>query len=168
MPDEPDPLSEAEASEADRLIAQALRSVLDSVPDLPGGDIAPPETSPTAQPWAETAAPPGRNKRPLEELLADYQRRVEAAPGAMAGHPDEKHPTEAFLDRFSPRGGGAPSSGRGRRRRGRGRGSKPSQQAAPAQPGQTPQAPQAGQPPAGQRRRRRRGRRRGPRTTAPE
>ena len=71
--------------EADRLIARALESVLETIPGPPGGDVTPPEQNPTAQPWAETAAPPGRNKRPLETLLEEYSARVAAAPGAVAG-----------------------------------------------------------------------------------
>src|SRR5579864_2471312 len=92
MAETPDPALE----DADRLIARALESVLQAVPELPGGDVTPPEQSPTAQPWAETAAPPGRNKRPLEALLAEYAERVAKAPAARAGRPAEKHPAEVY------------------------------------------------------------------------
>ena len=58
-------------TDADALIARAIESVLDAVPQLPGGAVSEPETSPKVQPWAETAAPAGRNKRPLEALLLE-------------------------------------------------------------------------------------------------
>ena len=108
-------MAESGPSEADRLIARAIERVLDTVPDLPGGDVAAPDTGPKAQPWAETAAPPGRNKRPLEELLAEYAARVEAAPGAIAGQPRQEHPAAAYLERLSS-GGGQPGTRRGKRR----------------------------------------------------
>ena len=117
----------AAAPDADRLIARAIESVLGAVPELPGGELTPPETSPKVQPWAETAAPPGGNKRSLEELVAEYAARVEAAPGAVAGRPKEVHPAAAYLERLAA-GGGAQGTGRrgggkrrwrgGRRRRG--------------------------------------------------
>ena len=135
-----------EAAGADRLIAQALRSVLESVPELPGGEIVSAEASPNAQPWAETAAPPGRNKRPLEELVAEFEARVLANPGAMAGAPGERHPADAFMERFAP--GSGQRAGRGRRRRGR----SPGQQRQQQQPAPAP-APAA-------KRGRRRGRKR--------
>ena len=108
------------AADADRLIARAIESVLEAVPELPGGDVVAAETSPKAQPWAETAAPAGRNKRPLEELLAEYEARVAAAPGARAGQPKEPHPAAADLERLKPGEGEGPGkrSGRGRRWRG--------------------------------------------------
>jgi hypothetical protein len=92
---------ESDVHEADRLIARALERVLETIPGPPGGDVTPPEQNPTAQPWAETAAPPGRNKRPLETLLEEYSARVAAAPGAVAGHPSEKHPAEEYLESLS-------------------------------------------------------------------
>src|SRR5207253_4349969 len=79
---------QAAADDPERLIARAIESVLDAVPRLPGGDVAAPETSPKAQPWAETAAPAGRDKRPLEALLEEYAARVASAPNARAGRPD--------------------------------------------------------------------------------
>jgi hypothetical protein len=88
--------------EADRLIARAIESVLDAVPELPGGDPLAAEASPKSQPWAETAAPPASDKRPLEAVLAEYEARVAAAPGARAGHPNEPHPGEAYLEKLSP------------------------------------------------------------------
>jgi len=145
MSDEPANPADAEA---DRLIARALRSVLDSVPELPGGELITAESSPKSQPWAETAAPPGRNKRPLEELVAELQERVDAAPDAVARLPGDVHPADAFLARFSPptRQG----HGRGRRRRGRRAQPQPAQQ-------QTAPPPE----PEARSGRRRRGRRRG-------
>src|ERR1700680_1733489 len=101
--------------DADRLIARALESVLETIPGPPGGDLTPPEQNPTAQPWAETAAPPGRNKRPLETLLEEYSARVAAAPGAVAGHPSEKPPAEAYLESLSA--AAAPSGKRASKRR---------------------------------------------------
>ena len=68
--------------EADRLIARAIESVLDAVPEIPGSDILAAEASPKSQPWAETAAPPSSNdKRPLETVLAEFEARVAASPG---------------------------------------------------------------------------------------
>ena len=113
-------------TDADALIARAIESVLDAVPQLPGGAVSEPETSPKVQPWAETAAPAGRNKRPLEALLEEYEARVTAAPDARAGHPNEPHPAQAYLERLTaPTGRGARRGKRrwrgGRRRRGGGR-----------------------------------------------
>ena len=57
--------------DADRLVARAIESVLEQVPG--SIDSAIPEAgSSKLQPWAETAGPLGRNKRPLEELLVEY------------------------------------------------------------------------------------------------
>ena len=91
-----------DGAEADRMIARAIESVLDAIPELPGSDILGAEASPKAQPWAETAAPPASDKRPLEAVLAEYEARVAAAPGARAGHPGEPHPGEAYLEKLSP------------------------------------------------------------------
>jgi len=119
---DPSPKDEVEA---DTLIARAIESVLDTVPELPGGDVTSPETSPKAQPWAETGAPAGRNKRPLDELLNEYAERVAASPNAVAGKPSDPHPAVTYLERLSP---GSQQPGRragkrrwrgGRRRRGR-------------------------------------------------
>src|ERR1039458_8760908 len=82
--------------EADRLIARAIESVLDAVPEIPGGDMLAAEASPKSQPWAETAAPPASDKRPLEAVLAEYEARVASAPGARAGRPKEPSPGEAY------------------------------------------------------------------------
>ncbi len=114
--------------EADRLIARAIESVLDAIPELPGGDSRAAESSPKSQPWAETAAPPASDKRPLEAVLAEYEARVAAAPGVRAGHPNEPHPGEAYLEKLSPapRSTGKRSKRRwqgGRKRRG-GRGGR--------------------------------------------
>jgi hypothetical protein len=126
MPD--DPLEDG--LEADRLIARAIESVLDAVPEIPGSDLIAAEASPKAQPWAETAAPPASDKRPLEAVLAEFEARVAAAPGARAGHPNEPHPGEAYLEKLSPAsrsaGGGKRPKRRwqgGRKRRG-GRGGR--------------------------------------------
>lgn len=88
--------------EADRLIARAIESVLGAVPEIPGSDALAAEASPKSQPWAETAAPPASDKRPLEAVLAEYEARVAAAPGAHAGHPNEPHPGDAYLEKLSP------------------------------------------------------------------
>ncbi len=114
-----------DALEADRLIQRAIESVLDTVPEIPGGDLVPTEVSPKAQPWAETAAPLASDKRPLEAVLAELEARVAAAPGARAGKPSEPHPGDAYLEKLSPapRGGGKRPRRRwqgGRKRRGRG------------------------------------------------
>lgn len=110
--------ADAQAHEADRLIARAIESVLESVPDVGGSEAADAERSARAQPWAETAAPGGRNKQSLEELLADYAARVAAAPDARATLPGEPRPGEAYLQRLSPKGGGASRRGGKRRYRG--------------------------------------------------
>ncbi|HVC41358.1 MAG TPA: hypothetical protein VND54_05215 [Candidatus Saccharimonadales bacterium] len=88
--------------EADRLIARAIESVLGAVPEIPGTEMLGPEASPKAQPWAETAAPPASDKRPLETIVAEYEARVAAAPGARAGQPKEPHPGAAYLEKLSP------------------------------------------------------------------
>jgi hypothetical protein len=111
--------------EADRLIQRAIESVLDTVPEIPGGDLVPTEVSPKAQPWAETAAPLASDKRPLEAVLAEFEARVAAAPTARAGKPSEPHPGDAYLEKLSPgpKGAGKRSKRRwqgGRKRRGRG------------------------------------------------
>ncbi len=104
------------------IVERALESVLDQVPDQPDFDV--PDGGGRIQPWADVAATPGKNKRPLEELLAEYAARVAADPDAKAGVPSEKPAAEAFLDRFSksarPDGtAGAGGSRSKRRRRGR-------------------------------------------------
>src|SRR5437773_2308063 len=99
----------------DRLIARALESVLEAVPEPPGGDLTAVDAGPKAQPWAETAAPPGRNKRPLEEVVAELSARVAAAPDARAAHPAETHPGAAYLDGLTATGKSTPKAP-GRRR----------------------------------------------------
>jgi hypothetical protein len=143
---------------ADRLVARAIESVLDQVPG--SVDTTMPEPgSAKLQPWAETAAPVGRNKRPLEELLAELEQRVAADPRARATLPRTRHPALAFFDRFGRQPGqpatGSPAgeggSKRRRRRRGGGQGGQPAETVAAA----------AGAPadrPQGGRRRSRRGR----------
>lgn len=118
-------MADPPANDPDRLIARAIESVLESVPDVAGAEVAESESSPKSQPWAETAAPAGRNKRALDELLAEYAARVEAAPDARATLPQQPRPGEAYLERLS--GGGSRRSGKrryrgGRRRRGGGTG----------------------------------------------
>jgi translation initiation factor IF-2 len=172
---------------AEDFIERAIESVLEQVPDL--GD-AEPEGSAKLQPWAETAAPPSKNKRPLSELLDQYAARVAAEPDAVAGRPRGQHPVAAFFARFTPQGGGrraaegpAPGGGGSRRRRGR-RGAPTGAPSAPqpqsvqprsggGRPPRGPRPPQgergprpAGQPPAatqdaGAQQRSRRRRRRG-------
>ena len=151
------------AEDADRMVARAIESVLDQVPgtvdtNLPEGGSA------KLQPWAETAAPVGRNKRPLEDLLAELAERVAAAPTARANLPGTRHPALAFFDRFGRGGRGQqdgpgdalPGEGTGkrrRRRRGAGAGRAPSaaEPVATAESGPAQRAPGTG-------RRRRRGR----------
>lgn len=110
------------ADDPDRLIARAIESVLDSVPDVSGAETFGADASPKSQPWAETAAPAGRNKRPLEDLLAEYAARVAAAPDARVDAPQDRSPGEAYLERLAG-GGGSRRGGKrryrgGRRRRG--------------------------------------------------
>lgn len=97
---------------SDDLVARAIRELIDSVP---GEETSlPPDAEATAsQPWAETASPSAKNKRPLESLLADYAARVEAAPSATARLPAEAHPSTTFYDRFAS----SPDRAGGRRRR---------------------------------------------------
>lgn len=111
--------------DAEEFVERAIESVLEQVPDVADEE---PEGSAKLQPWAETAAPPSKNKRPLAELLEQYAERVRAQPEAVAGRPRGQHPVAAFFARFTPAGGrgsaGAASadeaaSGGGRRRRGR-------------------------------------------------
>ncbi len=154
------------ADEQDRLIARAIESVLDQVPGSIDTSVPEEGSAAKLQPWAETAAPVGRNKRPLEELLAELEQRVAADPQAQATLPRTRHPALAFFDRFGrvPQGrpdGGAPAgdgTGRRRRRR-RGGGGAPVAQPAGAAPVPAPSQPE-GRPP-GSRRRSRRGRGRG-------
>ena len=165
----------SEPLDAAALVERAIESVLDQVPDLP--DTAVPENATRVQPWADVAAPAGKNKRPLEELLAEYAERVAAAPGAVAGHPAGPRPEEVFFDHLTHTGRGTPGPGggaaSGRRRRRRGRGSPgdraPATAGAPATPGAN--HPSSGRKPGGPaptgqaspggaaKRRRRRGRR---------
>jgi hypothetical protein len=143
---------------ADRLVARAIESVLDQVPGSVDTTLPEPGSA-KLQPWAETAAPVGRNKRPLEELLAELEQRVAADPGARATLPRTRHPALAFFDRFGRQAGqpatGSPAgdggSRRRRSRRGGGQGGQPAETVAAA----------AGAPadrPRGGRRRSRRGR----------
>lgn len=147
---------------ADRLVARAIESVLDQVPGSIDSSI-PEGAAAKLQPWAETAAPVGRNKRPLEELLAELAERVSASPDARAALPSTRHPALAFFDRFGRGGRGQPSTagdvapgeGGGKRRRRR-RGGGAGRQGAAAEPvAAQPAHPQGDRPPASGRRRRR-------------
>lgn len=144
---------------ADRLVARAIESVLEQVPgtidtSVPDGGAA------KLQPWAETAAPVGRNKRPLEELLADLAARVAADPEARAALPRTRHPALAFFDRFGRGGRGQPApdgeargdGGRRQRRRRGGGGAQTGEAEIPAIP---ESAPSADRPSTGRRRSRR-------------
>ena len=98
------------AEDTDGLVARAIESVLDQVPgsidtSVPEGGTA------KLQPWAETAAPVGRNKRPLEELLGELAERVAADPQARATLPRTRHPALAFFDRFGRGSGGRADQG---------------------------------------------------------
>ncbi|HEV7466523.1 MAG TPA: hypothetical protein VGP96_09480 [Candidatus Dormibacteraeota bacterium] len=132
------------AGDADSLVQRAIDSVLEQIPDL--GDPVSPENSAKYQPWAEKFAPASKNKRPLDELLAEYAARIAANPGAVAGTPSAKHPVAAFFDRFGqPRGKTTGSRRRGRGGRGGGQGAPaapppPQQQQPPRR--QQPQQPQ--------------------------
>jgi len=86
----------------ERLIARALDSILNAVPDVHEDELTALDSGPKAQPWAETAAPPGGNKRPLEEIVAEYAARVAADPDAKAAQPAEVHPATAFFERLEP------------------------------------------------------------------
>jgi hypothetical protein len=135
------------AGDADSLVQRAIDSVLEQIPDL--GDPVSPENSAKYQPWAEKFAPASKNKRPLDELLAEYAARIAANPDAVAGTPSAKHPVAAFFDRFGqPRGKTTGSRRRGRGGRGGGQGAPaapPSQPQQPQQP-QHPQKPQQRRP----------------------
>ena len=141
---------------ADRLVARAIESVLDQVPGALDTSV-PDAASAKLQPWAETAAPVGRNKRPLAELLVELEQRVAADPQARATLPRTRHPALAFFDRFGrtsaqPAGGAPAGEGGGRRRRRRRGGGQtgPAVEAAPATAGGA-----AERPPGGRRRSRR-------------
>lgn len=139
------------AEDADRLVARAIESMLDQVPGTL--DTSVPESGTAKlQPWAETAAPVGRNKRPLDELLVELEARVTADPQARAALPRTRHPALAFFDRFGRTSGqpAGPGEGTGRRRRRR-RGGGGGQPAQPAPAG----AATAERPPGGRRRSRR-------------
>jgi hypothetical protein len=148
------------AEDTDGLIARAIETVLDQVPG--SIDTSVPEGGATKlQPWAETAAPVGRNKRPLEELLVELEERVAAEPDARATLPRTRHPALAFFDRFGrvgdarPERGGAPAEGGGRRRRRRRGGGATAQAPQPAGATSAPAAPAGGRPQGGRRRSRR-------------
>jgi hypothetical protein len=94
------------------MVARAIQDLIDSIPGAE--DQAPaPDTPATSQPWAETASPSAKSKRPLDAILAEYAQRVAASPDARARTPDERHPGLAFYDRF----GRSVRNAEGRRRR---------------------------------------------------
>jgi len=120
----PQPLPDATQD----LIEMAIESVLEQVPEVAEEEAA--ERSVKYQPWADTAAPPAKNKRPIGEMLAELAARVAEAPDAVAQRPGAKHPSVVFFDRFGsprrqqPKAGTPADRSRGhrrRRRRGRGR-----------------------------------------------
>jgi len=98
----------------DEVVDRAIASVLEQVPSGDAGDVD--AGSGKLQPWAETAPPTGKNKRPLAEMLARYAESVAANPGARAGRPSAKHPALVFLERFKPSGGRSGGTGAGRSR----------------------------------------------------
>jgi hypothetical protein len=92
------PLPEA----AQDLVEMAIESVLEQVPEV--GDAESADRSVKYQPWADTAAPPAKNKHPISDMIAEYSARVAQTPDAVAQRPGGKHPSIAFFDRFgSPR-----------------------------------------------------------------
>jgi hypothetical protein len=142
------------ADDADRLVARAIESVLDQVPGAMDTSV-PDSGTAKLQPWAETAAPMGRNKRPLEELLVELEQRVSADPQARATLPHARHPALAFFDRFGrapgqPGGAGDGATRRRRRRRGGG-----GQTVKPVEATSAPASVPADRPPGGRRRSRR-------------
>ncbi len=126
-------------------------------PQAPDPEPPPPSLDPESphyQPWAEKQIfNASKEKRPLEEFLADFSARVEAAGQPAIGGWDPTH-NERMLARYLPN----PAPGRRRRRRpsGRGQGARSN----PGQPRPTPEARETG-PTAPERHRRRRGRPRG-------
>jgi hypothetical protein len=141
------------ADDPDRLVARAIESVLDQVPGRVDTSV-PDSGTAKLQPWAETAAPVGRNKRPLDELLVELEARVAADPQARASLPRTRHPALAFFDRFGRTPGQPGTAGEGTsRRRRRRRGGGGGQTGQPVEP-----APAAADRSQGGRRRSRRGR----------
>jgi hypothetical protein len=115
----PEPSSDREPG-ADEFVARAIESVLEAMPS--SGEEPLPEALARYQPWADTATPVGKNKRPLQALLDELTARVEAEPDARAAAPAGRPPMLTFFDRFgSPRREGEGRATRARRRRGRGR-----------------------------------------------
>jgi hypothetical protein len=172
---EPDPELGGPTTEppgdADELVARAIESVLEAMPVT--AEEPAPEALARYQPWADTATPGAKNKRPLQALLDELAARVEAEPGVRAAAPAGKPPMLTYFDRFgSPRreGEARPSRARRRRRRG-GPAAAPGEVAAAAAPpapagsgatpGQVDAPPGERSEKSAQRRRRRRGRGRG-------
>jgi hypothetical protein len=106
-------VTERGSTPEDDLVARAIRELTHAVP----GDVeelTEPAESPTSQPWAETASPSTKNKRPLEALLAEYTARVAQSPDARASLPPDAHPSTTFFERFDR---GSEKGGEGQRRR---------------------------------------------------
>jgi len=96
---------------SEELVARAIRALTHSLPGTE--ETGPPPEATTSQPWAETASPSSKNKRPLDTVLAELAAQVEASPQARAKLPNDPHPSVTFYDRF----GRAPAGGDARRRR---------------------------------------------------
>lgn len=146
-------MAEPDLSNPDDLISRAMASLIHQA--NPNEEEAPAEESPKMQPWAETASPTGKNKRPLEALVAEFEARVAAAPEAKAAIPHAPPPSETYFDRFTRP---APGTGRRRRRRGGGRGRDTGPRQAPEGSGNAAGTP--GTPPPNRSSSRRRRRRR--------
>lgn len=131
MSDETTPSVDS-SNDAEGFIARAVQSVLHQIPAA--GDPTKVESSTKMQPWADTAAPQGSDKLPLETFLEDYAQRVQAHPNAVAHLPKDKHPAATFFDRFTKQAPGQPGQGRRRNRRRWSGGARRS-------PGTTPTAP---------------------------
>src|ERR1700716_1481920 len=111
-------MTEEQGVAADALVARAIESVLHAMPTGPVDET--PADLAKYQPWADTGAPTGKNKRPLDALLAELRDRVEAEPDALAAQPGGRRPGLAYFDRFGgPRRDGASAPG-GKRRSGGG------------------------------------------------
>jgi len=116
------------------------------------------------QPWAEKQITNAvKEKRPLEEFMAEFDTRVAAYGDIGSGSWDPQH-QDRLLAKFSPH---RPSSGPSRRRRRRSSGALGAQQVPSRAPGRPPGAASSARPvpaepgPGGERRRRRRRRPRG-------
>ncbi len=141
------------------LVEHAIESVRGQVPGAP--DFSIPETGTHIQPWADVAAPPGKNKRPLEDLLDEYAKRVAEAPDARAAHPNGQRAADAFFARLASVVSKPGRAKRRRRRKPSGTGAAiPAMSPSPAghQATQVPHGGAVGSNASGPKRRRRRGR----------